>query len=109
MVFKEQNSKCPDGGSATLTRETIPKIREISNKARCPVEIFELFELKRPVNACIIDAIPLYSTVKPEKILKNQYDWYFPSPMGINTISEMMKVTCKNAGITKREDQSFHS
>ena len=48
---------------------------------------------------------PFYLTEKPEKYIVDS-EWFFPRPMGKNTLGEMMKRASEPAGIAKKTNHS---
>ncbi len=63
------------------------------NKSRCPVELFRLYASKLPTK-CKHDSLYCH----PKKNYTVQ-EWYSDMPVGINTLSKVVKRLCDKAGI----------
>ena len=67
------------------------------------VHIFRLFTSHRPDSMKNEDS-PFYLTpIQENKLSKNKNVWYYPTPMGVNTLGTLMKTACERAGISGKK------
>ena len=89
LELKERNSKTMDGTKKNDMRQTTPKLFETGTEM-CPVSLFNDYIESRPASA-ILPESPMYLTPIPEERIGNDILWYYRSPMGVNTLSKLVK------------------
>ena len=98
LELSERNSKTMDGTKKDDYRQTTPKIFA-TKTINCPVELFGKFIERRPACTLLPDS-PMYLTPIPQsRIGKETSVWYYRSPMGINTLGNLVKEMCNKRGI----------
>ena len=98
LEMRERNSKTMDGSKNNDYRKTRPRIFSTDGSATDPVNIFQKFSSKRPAEAMAEDS-PMYLTPKPAARLDLTSPWYYKTPMGKNTLGELIKKACLKAGV----------
>ena len=106
LTFNERTTKTRDGAGRSDRRENKPRLYSIGTN-RDPVRAYEVFLQHRPASMNVPDA-PFYLSVMPDtKIAANgEGDWFYPRPMGKNTLGDMMKKSSMEAGIQKKTNHS---
>ena len=97
LELKERNSKIMDGTKINDYRSTRQKIFAIKNSDFCPVKLFRLFRDKRPIESLSPDSPFFLTPIK--KYTQEDPTWYFNTPLGKNSLGQLMKKACVNAGI----------
>ena len=89
-----------DGTRRDDMRDTTPKIFETGTDM-CPVNLFEKY-VERRLTSAILPESQVYLTPIPEARIRNGNDllWYYRLPMGVNTLSKLVKKMCALKGIT---------
>ena len=100
VELSERNSKTMDGSKRNDHRVVTPKIFSNGKQDHTDVvHVFRLFSAHRPESMNKIDS-PFYLTPVPERRFSiNKQTWYYPTPMGINTLGSLMKSACERSGI----------
>lgn len=101
LELTERASKTMDGSRKNDHRDVAPKIFTPPHSApnENPINIFKLFCSHRPYDA-MHDESPMYLTPIPEKRLTFPDSvWYYKTPMGVNTLGNLLKKACQNAGV----------
>ena len=89
VQFTEGPTKTRQGGLQSKNRDFQPRIFSVGGE-RCPVALFKQFVERRPLN--MRWSGPFYLGIKRNRRL-NDNIWFKTQPMGVNTISNMMKTT----------------
>ena len=89
VQFTEGPTKTRQGGLQSKNRDFQPRMFSVGGE-RCPVAIFKQFVERRPLN--MRWSGPFYLSIKRNRTL-NDNIWFKTQPMGVNTISNMMKTT----------------
>ena len=98
IEFLERDSKTMDGSGKNDFRSTVPRIYS-DGTDRDPISIFDKYIEHRPQESCTEES-PLYLTPIPAKRLRaDEIVWYYNTPMGQNTLGQLMKNACAAAGI----------
>ena len=100
MQFTEGPTKTRQGGLQSKNKDFQPRIFSVGGE-RFPVAFFKQFVERRPLN--MRWSGPFYLSVKANRRL-NDNIWFKTQPMGVNTISNMMKTTV--AGTSLEESHS---
>lgn len=83
----ERSTKTRDGAKPTGHQRKYNPPAFVTETERCPVKLFKEFKHRRPV--CDADS-PLYLTIRSNIDYETEKIWYFPRPMGKNTIAEFL-------------------
>ena len=100
LEFHERDSKTMDGSGNSDWRATVPRIYSDGTE-RDPINVYEEFVRRRPTTSRAKDS-PFYLTPVPTKrILADEINsaWFYATPMGQNTLGQLMKRACDAAGI----------
>ena len=100
LEFHERDSKTMDGLGNSDWRATVPRIYS-DGAERDPINVYEEFVRRRPTTSRANDS-PFYLTPVPTKrILPDEINsaWSYATPMGQNTLGQLMKRACDAAGI----------
>ena len=89
VQFTEGPTKTRQGGLQSKNRDFQPRMFSVGGE-RCPVALFKQFVERRPLN--MRWSGPFYLSIKRNRRL-NDNIWFKTQPMGVNTISNMMKTT----------------
>lgn len=98
LEFHERATKTRTGVNIRDTRPCPPRMYASPNfPDRCPVELYKLYNDKRPTDYCN-PTDPFYiATVTHTKTPGPNQRWFLRGPVGIHKIKEMMKRMAKNA------------
>ena len=88
VQFTEGPTKTKQGGLQSKNRDFQPRMFSVGGE-RCPVALFKQFVERRPLN--MRWSGPFYLGIKRNRRLNDM--WFKTQPMGVNTISNMMKTT----------------
>ena len=98
IEYHERDSKTMDGTGKADWRPTVPRIYS-DGTDKDPVVAFETYVERRPKSMCQENS-PFYLTPIPTKRLRaDDLVWYYPTPMGHNTLGSLLKNACEAAGI----------
>ena len=89
VQFTEGPTKTRQGGLRSKNRDFQPRMFSVGGE-RCPVALFKHFVERRPLN--MQWSGPFYLSIKTNRRL-NDNIWLKTQPMGVNTISSMMKTS----------------
>ncbi|CAH3024027.1 unnamed protein product [Porites evermanni] len=89
VQFTEGPTKTRQGGLQSKNRDFQPRMFSVGGE-RCPLAIFKQFVERRPLN--MRWSGPFHLSIKRNRRL-NDNIWFKTKPMGVNTISNMMKTT----------------
>ena len=89
VQFTESPTKTKQGGLQSKNRDFQPRMFSVAGE-RCPVALFKQFVERRPLN--MRWSGPFYLGIKRNRRL-NDNIWFKTQPMGVNTISNVMKTT----------------
>ena len=89
MQFTEGPTKTRQGGLQSKNRDFQPRMFSVGGE-RCPVALFKQFVERRPLNMRWSGTF--YPSIQTNRRL-NDNIWFKTQPMGVNTISNMMKTT----------------
>lgn len=98
LELSERATKTRTGVSGD-TRAFAPKMFEDKGNPRCPVATYVLYKDKRPDKMQAEDS-PFYIGIN-RKPAGNS--WYVSQPMGKNTLGNIIKLMCEEAGIQGRK------
>ena len=101
LELKERKSKTMDGSKVNDHRQTRPKIFETDGSEMDPVKIFIEFTSRRPASAKSEES-PMYLQPIQESKIKDEI-WYHATPMGKNTLGNLVKKYCTEAGVSGRK------
>ena len=87
VQFTEGPTKTRQGGLQSKNRDFQPRMFAVGGE-RCPVALLKQFVERRPLN--MQWSGPFYLSVKRNRKLDDNI-WFKSQPMGVNTISNMMK------------------
>ena len=99
MQFTEGPTKTRQGGLQSKSRDFQPRMFAVGGE-RCPVALFKQFVERRPLNMQWLG--PIYLSVKRNRKL-NDNIWFKSQPMGVNTISNMMKAIVAGTNLEESE------
>lgn len=103
LEMRERASKTMDGSKKDDFRPTTPKIFSTDGGDSDPVVLFKLFCKKRPIESMEADHA-FYLTPIPEKRIHPTAEcWYYKTPMGVNSLGDLLKNACKSAGINGKK------
>ena len=106
LEFNERLTKTRDGGESSGSRHFAPKSFENeANPARCPVAAYKEYAKRRPARMMEPDS-PFYLAINHQRKAEDTV-WFKCAPLGVNTISSLMKNACSSAGIPGKK--SHHS
>ena len=89
VQFTEGPTKTRQGELQSKNRDFQPRMFAVGGE-RCPVALFKQFVERRPLN--MRWSGPFYLSIKTNRRLNDDI-WFKTQPMGVNTISNMMKTT----------------
>ena len=99
ITFAEGVTKTRGSGLRKKHRKSIPKMFETGVMDRCPVQIFNLFLMKRPIE--LRNSGPLYLAIIPKP---KSNVWYSKGRLGVNSIDNIMKrMIAASPMITKKK------
>ena len=104
VQFTEGPTKTRQGRLQSKNRDFQPRMFSVGGE-RCPVALFKQFVERRPLN--MRWSGPFYLSIKRNGRL-NDNIWFKTQPMGINTISNMMKTTVAGASLEESHKKLVH-
>ena len=99
VQFTEGPTKTGQGGLQSKNRDFQPRMFSVRGE-RCPVALFKQFVEPRPLN--MRRSGPFYLSIKTNQRLKDNI-WFKTQPMGVNTISNMMKTTVPGTSLEESQ------
>lgn len=98
LEHHERATKTRTGANIRDIRSCPPRMYATPDyPERCPVEIYKLYESKRPDDYCL-PTDPFYiATITNNTTPGLDQKWFLRGPIGINKIKEMMRKMAKNA------------
>ena len=104
VQFTEGLTKTRQGGLQSKNRDFQPRMFSVGGE-RCPVALFKQFVEQRPLNTRWSGLF--YLRIKRNGRL-NDNIWFKTQPMGIKTISNMMKTTVTGTSLTESHKKLVH-
>ena len=104
VQFTEGLTKTRQGRLQRKTRDFQPRMFSVGGE-RCPVALFKQFVEQRPLNTRWSGLF--YLKIKRNGRL-NDNIWFKTQPMGINTISNMMKTTVAGTSLAESHKKLVH-
>ena len=104
VQFTEGPTKTRQGGLQSKNRDFQPSMFSVGGE-RCPVALFKQFVEQRPLNTRWSGLF--YLKIKRNGRL-NDNIWFKTQPMGINTISNMMKTTVAGTSLAESHKKLVH-
>ena len=104
VQFTEGLTKTRQGRLQSKTRDFQPRMFSVGGE-RCPVALFKQFVEQRPLNTRWSGLF--YLKIKRNGRL-NDNIWFKTQPMGINTISNMMKTTVAGTSLAESHKKLVH-
>ncbi|XP_028413918.1 uncharacterized protein LOC114536765 [Dendronephthya gigantea] len=106
LEYTERQTKTRSGENPLDLRKVKPTMWPCSDLKRDPIAAYKKFAEERPPKTCAPDS-PFYLGIDHNR---NPKYWFTTQPMGRNTINNLMKTMCMNAGIIDEEHKlSNHS
>ncbi|CAB4005042.1 zinc finger MYM-type 2-like [Paramuricea clavata] len=106
LEYTERQTKTRSGENPRDLRKVKPTMWPCNDRKRDPILAYKRFAEKRPPEACTPDS-PFYLGIDHTK---HPSIWFTKQPMGKNTINNLLKNMCRNAGIRDEEQKlSNHS
>lgn len=99
VQFTEGPTKTRQGGLNSRKRDFQPRMFTVGGE-RCPVAIFKQFVERRPPNMKFSG--PFYLSIKRNR-RSNDNTWFKCQPMGVNSISDMMKTIVAGTSLEESE------
>ena len=97
LSFNERQTKTRQGDT-TDTRKIQPKLwANVKNKARCPIEVYKTYCVKRPGNFSNEDD-PFYIATSTHFRSTETERWFIRQPIGQNKLHNIMKNMAKTLG-----------
>ena len=107
-LCRERQTKTRTGENLRNLRAKKPQMYENkSNPDRCPVNSYLAYRAHRPAEM-LADESPFYLTVNIE-VPKNEQQWYKCSPLGINSLRNMLKRMVNDSGLETDRKLVNHS
>lgn len=103
LEFSERLTKTRDGTKGKENRKVKPRLYE-NKSERCPIRLFKGYLLRRPENAMEPESSFYLTCIPMERV--DSMIWFFPRPMGENTLTNLMSMAAKEAGLNRKTNHS---